>query len=213
MATAPLTRRQDLLLHALACQVRVISHFQVIRWLAATGGEEKRVIAPLLRENLLEALRLHVRKIKPPSRPLAVWRPGEPCPDAGRISYLAKKRYRRAPVTAVTAYVPTARLLDLFGVPPRKPFRRGSADHDLGVTEMWLYAYKRWPKVTHRCWEGEDLYGTERLKYEKVEDARLVHPHSKEPWVVFEYAGAYRKDRVQAFHSDLEERGLPYWMF
>lgn len=204
---------QQLLMTALCFQVRVFDLGQVARCCAISPSQAESLTAPLAKRGLISRIRLRVRPLAPPSGPLVRWKPGGPRPHAGRISYHAKERYRSRSVEEITAIVPTGLALDIFGAPKRKPFRRECADHDLGVTEMWLYAYRRWPKVVRRCWQGEDQYVGERLKYEKVEDARLINPRTEEPWMVFEYAGAYRKDRVESFHDYMEEQDLPYWLF
>lgn len=204
---------QRLLLTALCFHVRVFDVDQVARCCAISPSKAESLTAPLQKRGFVKLIRLRVRPLSPPSGPLIRWKPGDPRPRAGQISYRAKERYRSRSVGEVMAIVPTDLALDVLGAPRRKPFRKECADHDLGVTEMWLYAHRRWPTVVRRCWQGEDLYVGERLKYEKVEDARLINPRTEEPWMVFEYAGAYRKDRVEAFHDSMDEQGLPYWMF
>ena len=88
--------------------------------------------------------------------------------------------------------------------------KRSQSTHDLGVTEAFLFAVRRWPLFTQRCWIVESLFSNERGFGEKVEDAHFVHPRSGEVIIAVEFAGTYPKSRFEALHEALKQK--PYWI-
>jgi hypothetical protein len=58
-------------------------------------------------------------------------------------------------------------------------------------------------------WIGEDRLAPHRVG-EKLPDAVVADSPEELPKLVLEFGGAYDKARLERFHLDCEERGLPY---
>ncbi len=140
--------------------------------------------------------------------PLKAWSPGDPTPDFGAIAHLAQSRWRDRPIRPATIYVASRKLLAMYALPPRPPLKLHQATHDLGLREVYVYCRSRWPQCE---FVGEDMFAHERGHGEGVEDAQLRE--GQQIIAVIEFAGAYRKDRVEHFHSHVAQRQLPYFLF
>ncbi|MCC7339276.1 MAG: hypothetical protein IT422_29640 [Pirellulaceae bacterium] len=138
------------------------------------------------------------------------WKPGDHQPNFGAISYQAKERNRGLAPVMMAAYTPTNQTLSQFAVRRHAKLKSSQATHELGLTEAYLFAVKRWPRLTRKCWRGENLYANERAHGEKVEDAHLVHPTKLHVMLAIEYAGTYHKSRFEALHEALKHN--PYWI-
>ena len=146
--------------------------------------------------------------VAPIVAPLFAWRPGDPEPDYGAISYQARVRWDGNPVRRTTVYAASTKLLDLFGLPKRPHLKLHQATHDLGCNQMYWFARRRWPDLQYLC---EDLFAP-RGHGVGVEDAQLCS--TKRVVYVLEHAGAYRIDRVRHLHDHIAvERGIPYFLF
>jgi hypothetical protein len=201
------------LAYYLSRQVRILTPSIVCRLLNVSPAAAERAMAPLVKKGLVTRRIVRAKAIGPLQGPMAKGKPGEMPPHAGRLSYQAKKRFRAMSVETVVAYFGTEKLLHLFGTEARRPFKPEQVSHDIGVSEMWLYMLLRWNRMTTDCFQGEDCYAAENEKFEKLPDARLIHWRTGEVLLYLEFTGSYRADRIIEFQQDMNDRGIPYWLF
>jgi hypothetical protein len=204
-----LKRRDAEVLRALALKVRLFALRQIAgHWWHADLANARRRMRRLLDAGLVRRLTVQARPLPSLAGPVASWRPGDPRPDAGRVSYRLQSRWRGVPLRATTAYVATSRAAQLYGGRGDGTLARPSqASHDLGVAAVWLWLAERQPAWA-ALWRGEDCMAETR-RGEKLPDAFLVDSAGRTVMVI-EFGGGYDAARVAAFHDDCAARGLPY---
>jgi hypothetical protein len=201
--------RDRLTIHNLAIAVRFLSVQQLARLRECSVQTAFRLAKRLVTNGWAKRIRLLAQPIEI-GAPLATWKPGLATPDATLISKAAILRYRNVPMQVVEAVTATNRTLQHFGLESRIPPKRFQQTHDLGLSETFVHFWRRWPKLTHRCWIGEDYYRSSRGRGEKVEDAQLRRPCSGETLLVVEFTGKYKATRVTEFINDVVARQLPF---
>ena len=203
------------LLRALAMCIRLITPHQLSSWWGVPVANAKRDLRRLESGGLATEITIRARKLPEVTGPFYRWSPGDPAPHFGKLSYQAKERFRGLPPCLMAAYIPTRLTLSQFGVSHRQKIKRTHCTHEIGVSESYLYFFKRWPRLTERCWRGEDLYAHERGPGEKVEDSHLVHPTTGRVMLAIEYAGSYPTSRFRELHETFSApiRQTPYLMF
>lgn len=198
------------LLKTTARGVRLIAPHQLARWWGVSPSSARRTLKALAAANFLQEVQVRARKIPPIDSPILRWRPGDPPPHFGKLSYRAKDRFRTIPPIQMTAYCCTKVVLAQFSVPGQGRIKQSQASHELGVTEAYLYAVQRWPLFTQNCWVGENVYSNQRRHGEKVEDAHFISHRTGEVLIAVEYAGTYPPERFEALHHQLKFK--PYWI-
>ncbi len=198
------------LLQAMATGIRLLAPHQLARWWGVPITNAKRSLRELCDSGFLKETIVRARRLPPITQPLLQWKPTQPTPNFGALSYQAKERFRELAPVLFAAYTPTTRALSQFTVRHHAKLRRSQATHELGVTESYLYALTRWPRLTQRCWRGENLYARDRGHGEKVEDAHFVNPQTGKVMLAIEYAGTYHKHRFETLHEALKHN--PYWI-
>jgi hypothetical protein len=201
--------RDRLTLHNLAIAVRFLSVQQLARLRDCSNQTAFRLAKRLVANGWAKHVRLLAQPIEI-CGPLAQWKPGFASPNAALISRAANSRYRNVPMQEVEAVTATNRTLRHFGLDSRTPLKRFQQTHDLGLSETFVHFWRRWPRLTHRCWIGEDCYRSSRGRGEKVEDAQLRSPHTGETLLVVEFTGKYKATRVTQFIEDVVARKLPF---
>lgn len=198
-----------LTVHDLAIAVRFLSIQQLARVRGCSYRTAFRLAQRLVANGWAKRIRLLAQPIEIVA-PLAKWKPGHASPDATLISRTANWRYRNIPLQEVDAVMATNRTLRHFGLDTRMPLKRYQQTHDLGLSETFVYFWRRWPRLTHRCWVGEDCYRGSRGRGEKVEDAQLRNPRTGETLLIVEFTGKYTATRVTEFIDDVVARQLPF---
>ncbi len=198
------------LLRSLATGIRIIAPHQLAFWWGVPIGNARRSLRQLEQRGLVSELTVLARRLPPISQPMLRWNPGGSMPDFGKLSYVAKKRFRQLAPKPVKAFVPTPITLAQFTNRRSVKIKRTQATHELGVTEAYLFMQRRWPRLVQRCWRGEDQYSASRQHGEKVEDAQLVHPRTGKLMLAIEYAGTYPEHRFADLHTALQAQ--PYWI-
>ncbi len=202
--------RKRLLLWALANSIRLITPRQLARWWGVSTSNARRDLRRLASAGFTQEITIRARRLPAFNKPLYRWYPGSPEPDFGKLSYQAKARFRDLPPITEGAFLPTRLTLGEFAVHRQMKLKHGQSTHEVGLTEAYLYSYKNWPRLTVRCWRGEDSYACERVPGEKIEDAHFVHPKTGRVLLAIEYAGTYPKSRFQELHESLQN--TPYWI-
>ena len=201
--------RDRLTLHNVAIAVRFLSVQQLARLREGSVQTAFRLAKRLVANGWAKPMRLLAQPIEI-CGPLATWKPGRASPNATQISRAANLRYRHVAMQEVEAVTATNRTLQHFGLDSRIPLKRFQQTHDLGLSETFVHFWRRWPRLTHRYWVGEDTYRSSRGRGEKVEDAQLRHPRSGETLLVVEFTGKYKALRVAQFIDDVVARQLPF---
>ena len=207
-----LTERLHDLLTASVQKVRGFSQRQAAeRWWIGDLANARRALRKLEDVDLLFSAEVLVRPILQLDGPIFKWKPGDKSPNCGQMAHLCQSRIRRIPVRMTRYFVATERAARLFGGRCRgKLTHPAQATHDLGVTAVWLHLSRICPEMA-TGWLGEDMLSHTR-QGQKCPDAFIVDSHGTVSSVV-EFCGDYDRERIQSFHEDCVERGLPYQMW
>jgi hypothetical protein len=206
-----LTGRDRQILDTLAVRVRFLSAEQIARtWWdgsSVTGGVAVERLRALARAGMIELRRMMLRPELPLSRPLAVWRPGDDPPDLGRVAGRAQRRWTEAPRATLAAMLSGPAAKALTGQRPRRP-RAGEATHDLHVAAVYLWYRSRRP-VEAATWTTEDGRAAKKTRAGQVVPDAAVRERGGGMRLV-DFAGEYRRDKLERFHAYCSARELPY---
>ncbi len=140
------------------------------------------------------------------TEPVWCWRPGEPAPKFGAISYELRKRWTE-PLRPTTIYVASEKSARIYaGFGGRLP-RLLQATHDLHVSTVYLRLYRN-DRQGAAQWISEDMLLAVR-RGQKIPDAELVDSDGQTVRVV-EFGGGYPPERVRDFHEYCDRRQVPY---
>jgi hypothetical protein len=201
-----LTDRDREILLTLTQKVRLLSLAQIARtwWPSASPAAARNRLAAL--PSLVARLKLNAHPELTLDGPLFTWRPGEPVPRFGALSYQLKKRWNQAP-EPTTVYIATekaARYFGGFGGKLRRPLQ---ATHDLHMAQVYLQLLARDPAKAG-LWVSEERFAPERRR-EKLPDA-VLRDAAGHIVLVIEFGGAYDARHVERVHLDCVTRSLPY---
>lgn len=140
--------------------------------------------------------------------PMCHWQPDVPQPDLGQIAWLLSRRAKGQSVSQGLYWATPAAARRFGGVRSGQINRPFQIDHDLGVLEMFFAVRKLRPQLAE-SWIDEERLAAYR-RHQKLPDAIVAVKPSAPPQLVLEYGGNYSKYRLQDFHEDNRERGLPY---
>lgn len=209
--TNPVVRE---ILVALTHAIRLLTLPQAHRaWWAHTTPQAARAkLRMLVAAELLVERRFLIHPELPLLEPVLRWKPGQPTPEFGAVSYRLRKRWTQsvAPTVCYLATKKAARLYGGFSGGSRRdgllrhPFQ---ATHDVHVSALYLRLLKSEPETAKR-WIPE-----EKLELQnhggKLFDAVIANA-SGEPERVTEFGGSYRVRRVRIIHGECVQRALPY---
>ncbi len=203
-----LTERDRDVLQALLIKVRLFSLRQITDgWWRGELANARRRLRRLAVNMLVTRVTVLAKPLPPLERPVAMWRSGQSPPRFGQVAYELKGRWTR-PVRRCAAWIVTPRAANLLGGVASDRLKNPSqSSHDLGVAAVWL-RFRQTAPAWAEAWQGEDLWADAR-RGEKLPDAFIVG-HEGKPACVIEFGGSYDAIRVQAFHDDCANRGLPY---
>jgi hypothetical protein len=192
--------------------VRLFSQRQIAEhWWAGEFSNARRRMKRLAANGLAARITVQARSIPELRSPLITWRPGDPDPEYGRISYQCQQRWRMSAVRPCTAWIATEKGAQAYGGVRRGELKLATqATHDLGVSAVWLRLSQVAPDWA-AAWRSEDLLAHTR-RGEKLPDAFLVDQNEQVVWAI-EFGGAYDQARVRAFHQDCLARQLPYQLW
>ena len=196
------------LMTALACQVRVLSEWQIHQgWKSQCPIEELRSSLSRLVEAKL--VLTETWTVVPPQigkTPLHTWKPGHVKPDTWRLSQACRTRWNRLPET-LTVYQATELAGRLFGSRTGHETRAIERRHDLLLAEVFVLYRTRLPELAKR-WVGENAVPVAE-KNVKNPDAFLMDDE-RVPRRVIESAGSYSQTQVETFHEYCRVSRLPY---
>ncbi len=196
---------------ALALKIRLLSFDEILRswWPASKSAttNARRRLTELVHDGLLVRERAYARPRLPLEIPISRWKPGEPAPDYGKLSWTVKRRWTEPP-REVTVYLASRRAAAIFGGKANGKIKNLSqATHDIHLGALYLKLCREAPTIA-AGWIGEDILAPTR-EHQKLPDA-ILHDRDGRPRLVVEFGGAYPAERLQAFHEDCAARELPY---
>lgn len=206
-----LTARDREIVETLAVRARLLSVEQIARtWWgepAAAHGAALERLRALAQGEVVELRRVMLRPELPLARPLAAWRPGQDPPDFARAAGRAQWRWSEPPraTPAVLLSVSTAKALT--GQKPRRP-RASEATHDLHVAAVYLW-YRAHRPAEAATWAAEDARHTRKTRAGQVVPDAAVRERGGGMRLV-DFAGEYRRDKLERFHAYCSARELPY---
>jgi len=209
-STRKLTSRDSELLDTLTRRVRVMSFDQVARqwW----GGQRRALESAARRLTALDAVGLvqllsgFAHPELPMTAPVAAWRPGEPAPDFGSVSYRLRSRWTE-PLRVTKAVIATKLAAAQFGGSGGRSPRPSELTHDIHLATVFLNLRQTRPDVA-QTWQSEaDQYAAGAGRDERLPDAIVGKGRAR---MAIEFGGAYSKPKVAEFHQHCEERGLGY---
>lgn len=197
-------------LRTLALRVRCLSLDQIARvWWPDARNQEDAVRARLRtfeRAGLLRRVTVDAAPRLDLEGPILAWSVGEAKPDCGAMSWQLRKRWGKL-TSPLPLYVATAHGANLFGAFADRPPRENDVDHDLHLSEVYLYYRRRRPQEAGH-WLGEAVF-PKAGKNIKDPDAFIVDEGLR-PIRVVEFGGRYDQRRVAAFHDHCADQELPY---
>lgn len=196
------------ILEVLSRRVRMLSLDQVARtWWGSTRNattNATRRLAVLERRGLLRRMPAMVHELPGLEEPLLTWRPGDRTPDLPAIAYRLERRWS-SPLRPVALVAATREVGSwLGGGGGRKP-RESELSHDLGLAALYLRFRGREPGRA-ASWVPEDLFDPGELEG-FVPDAVV---REEDRLTLIEFAGTYKKERLQKLHASCERTSLPY---
>lgn len=218
---APITDRDRLVVETLAKRVRFLTLAQVARvWWCGDPNSVARAsrrIGRLGDIGLVGTCRVMIHPELPLRRPLAVWSPGDARPGFGAVAYEAHTRWTQ-PLRIETVVFATERAADAAGGHAGRPPKASEATHDAHVSAVYLRLLAARPD-TASTWMHESAilagrvkqrYRRRKPRYEKLPDAVVG---VGEGTTFIEFAGAYARERVRAFHRYCEEQQTGYQLW
>lgn len=202
-------RGRDLeILEVLSRRVRMLSVDQIATtWWGSTRNataNASRRLAELERRGLVRRMQAMAHELPELAEPLLDWRPGDVKPDLPAVAYRLERRWSSPirPTTLVTATRSTGAWLGGGG--GRHP-RESEISHDLGLARLYL-RFRSGAPDRAASWVPEDLFVPGELDG-FVPDAIV---REGERSTLIEFAGAYKKERLQRLHLSCERAALPY---
>lgn len=169
----------------------------------ALAHERLRVLVGV---GVLERYLLRAHQELDLERALCSWKPGEPPPPFGSLSYRLRTRWTGAlkPTQIFTASKRLGRRFAGRGGSLNHPLQ---ATHDLHMTTVYLHKLKMNPEEASG-WVSEAVLAPLR-RGQKLPDAEIQDHHGRTIKVI-EFGGSYPPERVRRVHDDCERRQVPY---
>jgi len=206
-----LTDRDQEILEALACKVRVFSAEQVAAawWPDSDTAtvQATRRLGALRDAGFVECDHVPVDEMLTLTAPLFEWQPGQAAPDFDALAYQLQSRWKPCPPSIVGLYVSTPETNNIYGGPTRrKGLDRGQVSHDLHLSALFLQFRETAPEKA-RAWVGED--SLPKAGY-RLKDPDAVVQFADGSELVIEFGGRYDARRIRDFHEDCVARERPY---
>lgn len=204
------TARDEEILDTLTRRVRVLGLSQVAEtWWndsARKFDEAKGRLKQLERRGLVQFLNLLARPVPVLSSPLCVWKPGDPEPEFGAVSYRLRSRWIH-PVRSVPGVMATAEAGIRFAGKGGRPPRASEATHDLCLAAVYLGMRIAEPTRAKR-WISEAMLFERGLgRDDRLPDAAIV---TRSGTTAIEFGGAYAAPKVSEFHRFCAEHDWGY---
>jgi hypothetical protein len=206
----PLSWWEHELSRTLSHKIRAATLAQIARtWLPSTRPGLDYVankVRRLIQHGSIESFRVRTHPELALDAPVWTWKPDDPEPPYGRLSYQLRVRFTE-PLRPTTVYVASEKSARRYaGAGGRLPHPL-QATHDLHVAAIYLRLLKERPSEAAGWVPESALAG--RRRGQKLPDAE-IHDADGRPVKVIEFGGAYPPERIQKVHEDCVRRQLPY---
>ncbi len=201
------------LLEALTKRVRLFTIDQVARtWWSHTvrpRNNAKKRLRKLEEQGLVELITIMAMPEIELRAPVYEWRPGNPPPQFGPIAYRLRSRWK-APLVPTEAVIATTKTKRQYGgyIGGRKP-RRSEATHDVHLSQVYLRLRETNPEILSHWISDAQQYAEGGGKNARLPDVLIRDGVTTE--MLIEFAGAYRKQKLEAFHG--QAKGYPYQLW
>jgi hypothetical protein len=177
-------------------------------WLAggsATASAEER-LQKLACTGTLEVFTVRAHPERLLTEPLLLWKPGDPLPSFGSLSYRLRTRWTEA-LKLIQIFTASERLGRRFAGTGGRPNHPLQATHDLHMTTVYLHKLKLNPAEASG-WVSDAILAPLR-RGQKLPDAEIQDQHGRTIKVI-EFGGSYPPERLRRVHDDAERRQVPY---
>jgi len=196
------------ILEVLSRRVRLLSLDQVARtWWGTTRhatANASRRLAALERRGLVRRMQAMAHELPDLAEPLLAWSPGQATPDLPAIAYRLESRWSSPLRPTVLVSATRSAGAWLGGGGGRRP-RESEISHDLGLASLYL-RFRAGEPERAAAWVPEDLFVPGELDG-FVPDA--IVREGERPTLI-EFAGAYKKERLQKLHASCERAAFSY---
>lgn len=201
------------LLQSLTRHVRLLTLDQVARtWWSHTArpkSNAKKKLNQLQKQGLVHCFTILARPEIKLSAPVFVWTPGDPAPSFGPIAYRLQSRWK-GPLVPTEVVIATKQAKRECGgyIGGRKP-RDSEATHDVHLAQVYLRLRKTQPELLAGWVSEAQQYAEGGGKNARLPDAIIRSEGS--PRLLIEFAGAYSKQKLQAFHGESQQASYQLW--
>ena len=141
--------------------------------------------------------------------PLVTWRPGLPAPELGPLAWTLEKRWQQ-PLRPTRVFFAGPAAVRIYGGCMKGHLSNiAQVSHDLHVTEVYLGFLERLnltsPPPGSARTSSESPGRNSRSNRTRCSTTATANPGSQST-----SSGLYGVDKLQAFHTDMERRALPY---
>ncbi len=203
------THREIDIVDALTRRVRMMTLSQIGQvWWPELGSQKalRTELKRLRKGELLKRTMINAHPRLAIKSPVSVWVPGQSEPDLRRVAESVRSRWRLGG-EPTEVYWASTKAANLFGSSAGQLPNVLHRDHDLLLSEVYVFYRLRFPDVVHR-WASEDVLPKAGFRI-KNPDAFLFHD-SGQPMRVIESAGRYGIRQIESFHQHCVDRNLPY---
>lgn len=207
-AALTLGSRDQELLEALTLRVRLLTVRQAARtWWRSDESNTRRRLRELEGAGLLAPIRLVARPELELHSPLFEWRPTEPSPEFGALSYRLQSRWKE-PASSTPAVMATEGAANFFGGYFRSVPKRVEHTHDVHLASVYLWYKAHRPQLATQ-WVSEAWIKQSRpdAPGEKLPDAMIRTPYGS---TIVDFGGSYTKQKLADFHAFCVRRSTPY---
>lgn len=138
--------------------------------------------------------------------PVTTWKPGDPPPHFGEVSYQLRKRWTKAP-KHLKCVVATKSAGEHFGGSGGRLPREMEQTHDVHLSAVFLQFRSRFPELVKHWLSEAAILRSREDRSEKLPDAVIELDTGPR---VIEFGGAYSKEKVASFHEYCSENRFPY---
>ena len=203
------THRELDIVDALTRRVRLMTLSQIGHvWWPEVGSQKtlRRELKRLRDGGLVQRTMTNAHPRLAIKSPVAVWEPSQVEPDLHRVAERIRGRWRHC-AEPTEVYWASSQAANLFGSAAGQLSNVLHRDHDLLLSEVYVFYRLQCPELVHR-WAGEDVFSKAGFRI-KNPDAFLFDDYGR-PMRVVESAGRYGIRQLESFHQHCVECDLPY---
>ncbi len=187
------------LLSALTLRVRVFSIIQIARTWPKAIASLRRLEAHGLVYSFIAVAHAELLLIDPVIR----WTTGDEVPKFGPASYQLRSRWKGSG-TPVKCFIATRAAGRMFGGHGGRYPRESEETHDIHLAAVYLHFRLASPELAASWVHEEEIKRERKQRRGKLPDAFVGKNR------VVEFGGAYKKEKLMAFHKFCEARHYDY---